>query len=86
MTKTGTDALDEASSKLDTALALVTVFHMIDWIRWTLLLTSALVSVNLLPLFYFLTVINLPFGVIACLIGIATRFSADGSDCAEEGK
>lgn len=79
-------AKQEASEVFDTAIALVTIFHMIDWIRWTLLLTSALVSVNLLSLFYILTVINLPFGTIACFIAIATRFSEEGNQCAAEGK
>ena len=59
---------------------------MIDWIRWTLLLTAALVSVNLMPLFYLLTIINLPFGIIACVVGIAARFSEDGEACSIEGK
>ena len=48
-------------------------------------LTSALVNVNLIPLFYGLS-INVPFGFIAMLIGIGVRFSADAKDCAEEGK
>lgn len=65
---------EEASAIFDTAIALVTVFHMIDWIRWTLFITTALVGANLLSPFYFLTVINLPFGIIAMLIGIVTRY------------
>ncbi len=57
---------------------------MIDWLRWTLLLTAALVSVNLLPIFYFLTAVNLPFGIIACLVAIVTRFGTEGAACADE--
>lgn len=86
VTSTGQSGKDEASAVFDTAIALVTIFHIIDWIRWTLLLTSALVSVNLLPLFYLLTVINLPFGIISCLVALATRYGEDGTACAEEGK
>ena len=84
--KEGLEAKNEASAILDTAIALSTIFHMIDWIRWTLLITSALVGVNLLSLFYFLSVINLPFGIITCAIAIITRFSDDGADCAMAGK
>lgn len=75
----------EASSKVyDTAIALVTIFHMIEWLRQTVFLTSALVNVNLVPLFYAMS-INIPFGFIAMLVGIAARFGADGKDCALEG-
>ena len=37
-------------------------------------------------MFYVLTVINFPFGIVACLIAIGTRYSEDGTDCALEGK
>jgi len=62
-------------------LALVTIFHMIEWLRWTAFLTTALVSANLMPLYYALSV-NVPFGVIVCSIAIATRFGTAGEDCA----
>jgi len=39
-----------------------------------------------MPFFYILTVINLPFGIIACLVGISARFGEDGNACAEEDK
>lgn len=68
----------------DTAIAVVTIFHMIEWLRQTVLLSSALVNVNLIPLYYALS-INIPFGFIAMLVGIAARFSEDGKDCAIEG-
>jgi hypothetical protein len=57
---------------------------MIEWLRQTVFLTSALVNVNLVPLFYVLS-INIPFGYIVMLVGIAARFSEDGKDCAMEG-
>lgn len=57
---------------------------MIEWLRWTLFLTSALVGVNLIGMFYALS-INIPFGVITCLIAILTRYSENGSACAVEG-
>lgn len=78
------NAQDASSSVYDTAIALVTIFHMIEWLRQTVFLTSALVNVNLVPLFYVLSV-NIPFGFIAMLVAIAARFSEDGKDCAIEG-
>jgi len=78
----GTKSGEEASAVLDTAIALVTVFHMIEWLRQTVFLTTALVNVNLMPLYYFLS-INVPYGFIAMLIGIAVGMSADGQECAE---
>lgn len=74
----------EASAVYDTAIALVTAFHMIEWIKWTLFITTCMVGANLLSLFYFLTVINLPFGIIAMLIGIVTRYGEDGDACSVE--
>jgi len=75
------DAADASSKVFDGAIAVVTVFHMIEWLRQTVFLTSALVNVNLMPLYYALS-INVPFGFIAMIIGIAVRSSADGKDCA----
>lgn len=78
------DAADASSKVYDNAIAVVTVFHMIEWLRQTVFLTSALVNVNLMPLYYALS-INVPFGFIAMIIGIAVRYGADGKDCALEG-
>lgn len=78
------DAADASSKVCDTAIALVTIFHMVEWLKQTVFLTSALVNVNLLPLYYALS-INIPYGFIAMLVGIAVRFGSDGKDCAMEG-
>lgn len=78
------DAVDASSKVYDTAIALVAIFHMIEWLRQTVFLTSALVNVNLVPLFYALSV-NIPFGFIVMLVAIGARFSEDGNDCASEG-
>jgi hypothetical protein len=68
----------------DSAIAIVTAFHMIEWLRQTVFITSTLVNVNLVPLFYVLS-LNIPFGFIAMIVGIAARFTDDGNDCAKEG-
>jgi len=82
-TKDGVEITGEdASSMLDGALLAVIIFHMIEWIRWTIFLTSALVNVNLVSLFYLFT-LNVPYGFIAMIIAIAKRYSADGDACSE---
>jgi len=75
---------DYATTVFDVAIALAIVYHMIEWIRWTLLLTTALVEANLLKLFNVLQV-NIPFGVIACFVAIITRYGAEGELCSIEG-
>jgi hypothetical protein len=76
---------EDASSKVyDTAIALVTAFHMIEWLRQTAFLGTVLVNVNMVPLFNVLS-FNIPFGFIVMLVGIGLRFSEDGRECAMEG-
>ena len=75
---------DEATAVYDTGIALVTIFHMIEWIRQAVFLTAALVGVNLVPIYYAMS-INVPFGFLAMLIAIGSRFSSNGTACAEEG-
>jgi hypothetical protein len=69
---------------MDTPIAIVTIFHMAEWIRWLLFLTTALVNVDLIKPYYALSAINIPFGVIALLVGIAGRFGSDASTCSDE--
>lgn len=75
---------ESASAVFDSALLLTSLFHMIEWVRWTVFLTSALVGANLIALFYVLS-INVVFGPIALIYAIAVRFSADGDACSAEG-
>ena len=67
---------------MDTPIAIVTVFHMIEWIRWLIFITSATVGVNMFKIYYLISFFSIPFGVIAMLIGIGGRFSSDAADCA----
>lgn len=73
---------DDSSAVYDTAIALVTAFHIVEWIRQTVFLTTALVGANLVSLFHVLA-INIPYGFIAMLVAIITRYTESGSDCAE---
>ena len=62
----------DASKVMDLAIALVTIFHMIEWVRQTVLLTSALVNVNAVGIFYAMSV-NIPFGFACMVLAIITR-------------
>ena len=45
------DNIAEVSGVYDFPILIVTIYHMIEWIRWTVLLTVALVDANLIPFF-----------------------------------
>lgn len=80
--ETKEERIAAASAVYDTPILLVTFWHMIEWIRWTVLLTTALVDANLIPFYYFL-MLALPYGFIMAIVVVAMRYSADGSACAE---
>jgi hypothetical protein len=75
---------EAASAVFDTAIAMVSMWHMIEWIRWTFLITAALVEANLIPIFNVLQ-LNVIYGVVACLVAIAARYGADGEACSQPG-
>ena len=62
---------------MDSAILLVTIFHMIEWIRWTIYLTMALVGVDLMKVYYFLSM-NIFFGVIAIIYAMVTVMGEEG--------
>jgi hypothetical protein len=70
----------KTASVYNPAIGMVAMFHLAEWIRQTIILTTALVNVNLMPLYYFMS-INVVFGYIALIYGIITRFSGDGVAC-----
>lgn len=77
------DALAAASAIYDTPILLVTYWHMAEWIRWTTLLTCALVDANLIPLFYFISLV-IPYGfIISILISVMSLTGADYKACAD---
>ena len=63
---------------------MVSMWHMIEWIRWTVFITAALVEANLMPIFNFLQ-LNVVYGVIACLVAIAARYGSAGDACSAPG-
>jgi hypothetical protein len=72
----GATNFTEATEVFDTALVLVLVFHIVEWVRWTLLITTILVGVPWLVLFNVLS-INFLYGIIALIVGMATGFGAE---------
>ena len=68
----------------DTPLLLCAIWHMIEWIRWTIFLMSILMEKNMLPLFNLLC-LNIIFGYVATIYAIVARFSATGAGCVSTG-
>ena len=72
----GTTDFKDASAVFDMALLLVLIFHIIEWVRQTILITTILVGVPWL-IAYNLLAINLPFGFVVSILGMITGFTAD---------
>jgi len=63
----------------DAPLFVVLIFHIIEWIRQTVLITTILVGVKWLPVYYGLT-INLAIFFVAVIWGMAAGFGSP-DDC-----
>ena len=72
--------LEDATKVFDIAIQMSTVWHMLEWVRWTVFLTSTLSDKNFLIIFKFMQ-LNIYFGVVACITAIITRYSSDGQIC-----
>ena len=80
---TGTLANPEEATKVfDTPLLILAIWHIIEWIRTTVLLTIVLIGVNWTITWYIL-VPNTLFGLIAYAIAHMAYFSEDGKLCKE---
>lgn len=73
-----------ADALFSTPIALVCIYHMIEWIKWTIFLTSTLVGVNLMIVFVFLDIVGILYGIAATIIGFAAGFGA-ADNCLEDG-
>lgn len=69
------------SAVLDSWILVVTIFHMIEWIRQWVFITTVLVGINWVSIYYALSV-NIPYGLLVALISAIMGFTA-GSDCQE---
>lgn len=73
---------ESASAVYDTWILLCVIFHMLEWIRQTIFVTSALVGVNLIPVFYGMYLI-VPYGILVMLGGGIVAATSD-ADCKEK--
>lgn len=73
---------ESASAVYDTWILLCVIFHILEWIRQTIFVTSALVGVNLIPVFYGMYVI-IPYGLLVMLGGGIVAAISD-ADCKEK--
>ena len=72
----------DAAAVYDGALLLLAIYHIIEWIRTTIVLTVVFVGINLVWL-YIIGILNTLFGLIAVIYAIAVRFGEEGQQCAE---
>lgn len=80
---TGELANAEKSSEVyDFPLKMLAIFHMIEWIRTTVLLTVICIGANL-SAFWYLTMPNTLFGIVVYAIVHMAYFSDDGKQCAD---
>ena len=74
---------DDASAVYDQALLLVGFFHIIEWVRATILLTVTLVGANMTPVWYYTAPPTMIYGFI-CLCYVHHAYaSEDGKACRE---
>ena len=71
-----------AASVYQTAIGLLAIFHMIEWLRQLAFMAGALTGTNLMHIYYGLS-LNVPFGFIAIFVGIAARYGEEGTKCAQ---
>lgn len=80
---TGSLAVPEEASKVfDLPLVLLAIFHMIEWVRATFLLTVTCIGVNWVLVWY-ITVPNTLYGIITYAFVHMAYFDEDGKKCAE---
>ena len=73
---------EEASKVYDLPLTLMAIYHMIEWIRTTVLLTVVLIGVNW-TLFWYITIPNTLYGLVTYAFVHMAYFDQDGQDCKE---
>ena len=73
---------EEATKVFDTPLLILAIWHIIEWIRTTVLLTVVCIGVNWTVIWY-ATMPNSIFGIVAYAIVHMVYFSEDGKLCKE---
>ena len=73
---------DRSSEVFDVPLLLIAIFHIVEWIRTTVLLTVILIGVNWV-IFWYATTINTLFGLIVYAFAHMAYFDEYGELCAK---
>ena len=72
---------EKASALFDKPIVLLGIFHVIAWLRVTVLCVVTCLGINIMATWY-LTIPTTIFGIVAYIIAIMTYFSDDGETCA----
>ena len=70
----------EAAGVFDTALLFFAIFHLIEWIKTSLLLSVACVGLPLMWV-YFITSLNTIWGFVATIYTLIVLLSDEGEAC-----
>ena len=73
---TGAETPEKAEAVYDTAIMLVTCFHIIEWARQTVFVITTLIGTNMVKIFYYMS-LNVVYGVIALIVGIIVGFTSE---------
>ena len=71
---------EKSSEVYDFPLKMLAIFHLIEWLRTTVLLTVICIGANL-SLFWYITMPNTLFGIVVYAIVHMVYFSDDGVQC-----
>ena len=77
----GTMTPDDSQAVYQLGIGITVVYHTIEFMRQLAIASTALVGVNLVGVYYVLS-LNVIFGVVALVIGIASRLGPKGAECA----
>ena len=66
----------------DKVLLLLAIYHIIEWLKTTIVLTVVFVGINLMWV-YIVLILNTLFGIGVMIQIISVRFSEEGEACAE---
>lgn len=73
---------ENATKVYDMPILLLGIFHLISWLRVTLLLVIALLNVNLM-IFWYITIPNTIFGIATYVMTFMTYYGESGETCME---
>ena len=74
----------DAAAVFDKPLLMLCIYHIIEWLRTTVLLASICVgsSISWMMYIWYFTVFNTLFGLFACVKAMAVLGSVEGMACA----